>query len=743
MTEAALACRNVWKLYGSDPRGVLARRGPKPSEAELKAAGYITAVADATLHVARGEIFVIMGLSGSGKSTLVRCLARLIEPSAGEVMFAGRNLLGASPQELIELRRHKMGMVFQHFALLPHLTVLDNVAFPLEIQGVARKEREARAREMTTLVGLKGREHNLPHELSGGQQQRVGIARSLATDPDIWFLDEPFSALDPLIRREMQNEFLRLQSVLQKTIVFITHDFDEAIRLADRIAIMQDGRIVQIGTPEELVLAPADGYVAEFTREAPRAKILSARAIARAKRNGETVAGSIAADSKVEEFARKVEASRRSLCRARCGRHHHRRRRSRGRHVGAHRRHGGMMTAAATWDERAPTTRASAAHFVWIAFAVLAIASFAVPDGTIPSWLKEIPPRWRLGLDKAISSFMKWLVEDATFGLFTFREATRAVSAFLNVPLTAATAIFSTGLLRGSGSTAVQLAPPLPWIAVVGVVAALGYRFGGMRLALLAGGAFLYLAVFGQWASAMTTLASIAIAVPLGVAGGVLFGILGYRVPIARRIMEPILDLMQTVPIFAYLIPILFLFGFGPVAALIATMIYAMPPMVRVTMTALEAVPREIVEYGTMAGTTRWQMLFKVMLPAARPQLLVGVNQVIMLSLNMVIIASMIGAGGLGYDVLTALRRLDIGGGSRGGACHRRACHCARPFEPGLCVAAGGGRGAGPQLHHRLCLPSPPLSMSSGCSFPRWRSIQRRSSFRPRRGGARRYGGST
>jgi glycine betaine/proline transport system permease protein len=326
-----------------------------------------------------------------------------------------------------------------------------------------------------------------------------------------------------------------------------------------------------------------------------------------------------------------------------------------------------MMTAEATWDERTPATRVSPVLFVWIAFAALAIASFALPDGTIPGWLKEIPPQWRLGLDKAISSFMKWLVEDATFGLFTFREATRSVSAFLNVPLTAATAIFSTGLLRGSGSTAVQLAPPLPWIAVVGVVAALGYRFGGMRLALLAGGAFLYLAVFGQWASAMTTLASIAIAVPLGVAGGVLFGILGYRVPLARRIMEPILDLMQTVPIFAYLVPILFLFGFGPVAALIATMIYAMPPMVRVTMTALETVPREIVEYGTMAGTTRWQMLFKVMLPAARPQLLVGVNQVIMLSLNMVIIASMIGAGGLGYDVLTALRRLDIGGGLEAG----------------------------------------------------------------------------
>ena len=309
MEDAALACRNVWKLYGPDPKGFLAKWGPQPSEVDIKNAGYVTAVADAALSVSRGEIFVIMGLSGSGKSTLVRCLARLIEPTAGEVTFAGRDLLAASPKELIELRRHKMGMVFQHFALLPHLTILDNVAFPLEIQGVPRKEREARAREMTALVGLKGREHNLPQELSGGQQQRVGIARSLATDPDIWFLDEPFSALDPLIRREMQNEFMRLQSVLHKTIVFITHDFDEAIRLADRIAIMRDGRIIQIGSPEELVLSPADAYVAEFTREAPRTKILSARAIARAKRDGETITGEISADSKVAEFAKEVEAA--------------------------------------------------------------------------------------------------------------------------------------------------------------------------------------------------------------------------------------------------------------------------------------------------------------------------------------------------------------------------------------------------------------------------------------------------
>jgi glycine betaine/proline transport system permease protein len=325
------------------------------------------------------------------------------------------------------------------------------------------------------------------------------------------------------------------------------------------------------------------------------------------------------------------------------------------------------MTTAVAWTERQHDAKSLAALGVWVGIALLAVASFALPDDAVPKWLREIPPEWRVGLAPGISRFMQWLVDDASFGLFTFKDATRAVSAALDVPLTAATAIFSTGLLRGSGSTAVQLAPPLPWIAVVGIAGALGYRFGGLRLALLAGGAFLYLAVFGQWASAMTTLASIAIAVPLGVAGGVLFGILGFRVPIGRRIMEPILDLMQTVPIFAYLVPILFLFGFGPVAALIATMIYAMPPMVRVTMTALEGVPREIVDYGTMAGTTRWQMLTKVMLPAARPQLLVGVNQVIMLSLNMVIIASMIGAGGLGYEVLTSLRRLDIGRGLEAG----------------------------------------------------------------------------
>nr|WP_067336253.1 betaine/proline/choline family ABC transporter ATP-binding protein [Stappia indica] len=269
-----LECRSVWKLFGAGAERYPVD-GPDAAESgRLARAGLVGAVRNVNLGIREGEIFVIMGLSGSGKSTLVRCLSRLVEPTHGEILFNGENLLAASPKRMIEIRRHHMGMVFQHFALLPHLSVLGNVAFPLEVQGVGRAEREARARQMISLVGLEGREGFFPRELSGGQQQRVGIARSLAVEPELWFLDEPFSALDPLIRREMQDEFIRLQSVLRKTIVFITHDFDEAIRLADRIAIMKDGAVVQVGTPEDLVLRPADDYVAEFTRGVARAKVV-------------------------------------------------------------------------------------------------------------------------------------------------------------------------------------------------------------------------------------------------------------------------------------------------------------------------------------------------------------------------------------------------------------------------------------------------------------------------------------
>jgi glycine betaine/proline transport system permease protein len=263
---------------------------------------------------------------------------------------------------------------------------------------------------------------------------------------------------------------------------------------------------------------------------------------------------------------------------------------------------------------------------------------------------------------------MNWLVNDAGFGLFTFREFTRFLAAILQVPLTAATSLLATGLLSGEGSAAVQVLPPLPWIAVLLAAAILAWHAGGAGLAALAAAAFLYLAAFGQWQSAMVTLSSIVIAVPFGVAGGMLLGIAAFRAPRFRKVLLPVLDGMQTIPVFAYLLPILFLFGFGPVAALIATIIYAMPPMVRVTMLALDNVPPDLVEFGKMAGCTPNQLIRRVMIPVARAPLMVGVNQVIMLSLNMVIIASMIGAGGLGYDVLTSLRRLDIGGGLEAGS---------------------------------------------------------------------------
>ncbi len=302
---AKLVCKSVWKIFGAGAETFL-NSNPAPDENALRNAGLIGAVRNIDLSVCDGEIFVIMGLSGSGKSTLVRCMSRLVEPTGGQILFDGQDLLSADTRTMVDIRRHKMGMVFQHFALLPHLSVLGNVAFPLEVQGMERGRREERAAEVIELVGLSGREDYYPRELSGGQQQRVGIARSLAVEPELWFLDEPFSALDPLIRREMQDEFLRIQSVLRKTIVFITHDFDEAIRLADRVAIMKDGIIDQIGTPEQLVMQPATDYVAEFTRDVSRAKVLSVGAIMSslpAKQTKNTFAGEVLAATKIIDIA--------------------------------------------------------------------------------------------------------------------------------------------------------------------------------------------------------------------------------------------------------------------------------------------------------------------------------------------------------------------------------------------------------------------------------------------------------
>ena len=300
--ETVISCKNVWKVFGNNPEAYLKTMPEGRTFDEIRADGYIAGVKDVSMEVSRGEMLVIMGLSGSGKSTLVRCFSRLHDITGGTIEVEGQDIMALPEKELIDLRRNKMGMVFQSFGLLPHRTVLENIAFPLEMRGQDRHTRRARALEVIELVGLSGREDYFPRELSGGQQQRVGIARSLAIEPDIWFLDEPFSALDPLIRREMQDEFLRLQGLLGKTIVFITHDFDEALRLADRIAIMKDGAVEQCDTPDQIVLNPATDYVRKFTEEIDKARVVHAGVLAIADTNGE--GEPVDAKSTIKELAK-------------------------------------------------------------------------------------------------------------------------------------------------------------------------------------------------------------------------------------------------------------------------------------------------------------------------------------------------------------------------------------------------------------------------------------------------------
>jgi glycine betaine/proline transport system ATP-binding protein len=278
--SVCLEIDHVWKVFGSRPdRAIdLAEQGASRSEI-LGATGCTVGVRDVSFGVRRGETFVVMGLSGSGKSTLIRCASRLNDVTRGKVLLDGEDLTAMSEEQLRNVRRHKMSMVFQHFGLFPHRRVIDNAAYGLEVRGVDKAERMERATKVLEIVGLKGWENHYPQQLSGGMQQRVGLARALTVDPEILFFDEPFSALDPLIRRDMQDELIRLQESLQRTIVFITHDFAEAIKLGDRIAIMKDGVFDQVGTAAELITSPETDYVREFTKDIPKTKVLTAASV--------------------------------------------------------------------------------------------------------------------------------------------------------------------------------------------------------------------------------------------------------------------------------------------------------------------------------------------------------------------------------------------------------------------------------------------------------------------------------
>ncbi|WP_304452365.1 glycine betaine/L-proline ABC transporter ATP-binding protein [Nocardiopsis sp. YSL2] len=293
-TDVTFSVRNLWKIFGKNADKVIGTELETADRDRIKEeTGCTVAVRDVSFDVHPGEIFVVMGLSGSGKSTLIRCLSRLIEPTAGQVLLDGEDIGEATQQRLRELRRHKMAMVFQHFGLLPNRRIVDNVAYGLEVRGMGRAERYARAGEMIEMVGLSGYENARPGELSGGMQQRVGLARALAVDPEVLMFDEPFSALDPLIRRDMQAEVSRLQRELNKTSVFITHDLQEALKLGDRIAIMRDGELVQVGTPEEVVGRPANAYVADFTSDVARTTVLTARWLVRDAYPGERTDGPV------------------------------------------------------------------------------------------------------------------------------------------------------------------------------------------------------------------------------------------------------------------------------------------------------------------------------------------------------------------------------------------------------------------------------------------------------------------
>jgi glycine betaine/proline transport system ATP-binding protein len=310
--EPVVSVRDLWMVFGPKADGV-------PSSPELcglsrreliDKTGNTIAVRDIPFDVAPGEVFVVMGLSGSGKSTLVRAVTRLVEPTSGQVIFEGEDILKADQKRLRELRRHKFSMVFQNFGLLPHRQVIDNVGYGLEVRGASKADRRRRAMEMIELVGLSGYENSYPDQLSGGMQQRVGLARALAVEPDVLFFDEPFSALDPLIRRDMQNEVIRLHRELNKTMVFITHDLSEALRLGDRILIMRDGKMVQLGTGHELVGAPVDDYVRNFVSDVSKADVLTLRWIMRPPTDGDALDGpELGPDVVIKEATRAVLAA--------------------------------------------------------------------------------------------------------------------------------------------------------------------------------------------------------------------------------------------------------------------------------------------------------------------------------------------------------------------------------------------------------------------------------------------------
>ena len=714
--------QGLWKVFGDQPERATepqyAAQSRKDIQEEL---GLVVALRDVTLNVDPGQVFVVMGLSGSGKSTLVRCLIKLIEPTMGQVQFDGERVFDYEQDDLIQFRRRKVAMVFQSYGLLPHRRVLDNVAYGLEVQGMDEATRYREAAKAIQIVGLSGWEDYYPREMSGGMQQRVGLARALAVNADVLLMDEPFSGLDPLIRREMQDLLISLQSDLNKTIVFITHDLDEALKVGDRIAIMRDGEIVQMGSPEEIVTQPEDDYVAEFVQDVSQAKVIRARAIMQeptavfteqrdpqaalqamqasgsdwlfllnsdgmlrgvldqgkvARLSSERVASlqdvsvaetwTISPDDSIEDIVPKAaqtelplavvdkqgrlmgEVDRTALLSGL----------ARGSHSEADadpRQEDGLTGTDQSKPVAAQSDMSvlSAAEMTarWhrlrpYVFGSLALLASLVLCLIIWQPGMQFPVEWGRPIGIQVDQWVLWLTIN---GSWFFDGAKNVITRVL---------VFLEDILLW-----------IPWPVTILGVTLTAWKVSGRGMALFAAVSMLLVGLMGRlpggtstlWEGTMETMALIMVSVIISLLIGIPLGIAGSRSTFWDALMRPILDGMQTMPSFVYLVPGILFFGLGNVPAIMATVIYAVPPVIRLTNLGIRQVSSEVVEAAQAFGTTPLQLLVKVQVPLALPTIMAGINQTTMLALSMAVIASLVGAGGLGESVLRALGRQEAG----------------------------------------------------------------------------------
>lgn len=615
----------------------------------------IPALSDIHLTIRKGEIFALMGTSGSGKSTLLRHINRLIEPTSGSIRVGDNTIGELTSAQVRVLRSERIGMVFQHFGLLPHRTALENVVLPLELRGFDVEIARKKATEQLIRAGLGHALHRYPDELSGGMQQRVGLARALVGDPDILLMDEPFGALDPTIRRDLQDQIIKLVRERGITTIVVTHDPAEAVRMADRLALLHAGRLVQVGTAREILDHPADDGVVDFFHELlpdapPRATAIDPdpahRSDADAYSERTSAAPSIA--KRLLQGPSRFAQTRPSLFWT------------------------GLVLETAGLAfllQNAVAGRyAIAALFALLLLAFRATLSVPRAIASPKEWLAPF------ALSLVVYALIVWrVVDNATAASLYKRLGDRAVALAVSNQLDQAiawaqitfqpafvTVVVVTRTIIESIEGALAWLPwPVPALALIYAA----WRFAGATIAALSVVAVAYLVIFGFWQQTISTVSLVGAAVFITVLLGLPLGILSARSNLLRRVLEPLLDVMQTLPSFVYLIPAVAFFSVGKTPAVVATVVFAMPPMIRLTSLGIREVSATTIEAAYAHGATSWQVLTKVELPLALPSLMLGINQVIVMSLSMVVVSALIGAGGLGYDVVTALRNIQGGAG--------------------------------------------------------------------------------